>query len=202
MPKLNLRRTLVGIAAAVAVASGTVAGIALAGGNGAGKSPSSTSEAAPAEIVAAAHAALERLVSAGTITQAQADAVQAQVEAGSVDPQTLVANGTVSDAQMRAIDEALGQVKRSFADANGAGKPTSSTPEPAPAEVVAAIHTALERLVSAGTITQAQADAVQAQIEAGKDLQTLVDDGTVNASQLRAIEDALGQVKRSLAPPG
>jgi hypothetical protein len=53
-------------------------------------------------------------VSQGTINQSQADAVQQQVEAGSVEPKQLVDDGIVTEAQMRAIGNSLDQVKRSF----------------------------------------------------------------------------------------
>src|SRR5262245_13909232 len=112
------RRMLANIAIAVVVATGTAAGVAFAGGIGGGsqaKPASTTGATGPCGIVAAARAALQELVADGTITQAQADAVQAQVEAGSVDPKTLTDSGTVTDAQMHAIADRLSAVKRSFA---------------------------------------------------------------------------------------
>jgi hypothetical protein len=61
-------------------------------------------------------AGLER---AGTINAAQARILDADIRAGSIDPQQLVANGTFSAAQMRAVSDRLVAIKRSLATANG-----------------------------------------------------------------------------------
>jgi hypothetical protein len=117
MTRLRSRRVLANVAIAIAVATATAAGVALASGESGGQAkPASTSGGTVlGSVSAAAQSALDRLVGAHTITQAQADAVQAQVDAGSVNPKTLVDSGTVSDAQMHAIAGVLDQVKRSFA---------------------------------------------------------------------------------------
>jgi hypothetical protein len=120
MKKLFNRRTLVTVTVAVAVGVASAAGVALAGGGGSGKPqpPASTSADNPrasSDIVAAARSALDELVSAGTITQSQEDAVLAQVQAGTVYPDQLIANGTVNAAQMNAVNDKLRQVKESFA---------------------------------------------------------------------------------------
>ena len=118
MIKSRHRRILANVAIAIAVGTASAAGVALAGGGGGG-SPSGTtptgSGLVPTPIGVAARNALQRLVAAGTINQAQADAVQREVDAGSVDPKTLVDSGAVSDAQMHAIADVLDRVKRSFA---------------------------------------------------------------------------------------
>jgi hypothetical protein len=82
-----------------------------------GKTPSSTadSEAADARVQAAATAAVQGLVTAGTINRHQADAIDNQIDAGTVDPNSLVASGLLSQAQMQAVNNALIQVKQSFA---------------------------------------------------------------------------------------
>ena len=58
------------------------------------------------------YSALEALVTRGTINQSQADAVQQQVLAGSVDPKALVDRGTLSDDQMRQVAQSLDAVKQ------------------------------------------------------------------------------------------
>jgi hypothetical protein len=109
------RRILMSVTIAIAVGTASAAGVALAGGDGGSTKPTSTTGGVvPGGISEAAHQALERLVANGTIRQAQADAVQAEVDAGSVDPKTLVDDGTVSDAQMHAIADIFDQVKQSY----------------------------------------------------------------------------------------
>src|SRR6516164_7336051 len=58
------------------------------------------------------YSALEALVTRGTINQSQADAVQQQVLAGSVDPKALVDRSTLSDDQMRQVAQSLDAVKQ------------------------------------------------------------------------------------------
>jgi hypothetical protein len=60
-------------------------------------------------------AAVAQLVQAGTINDAQARVLDADIRAGSIDSNELVANGTLSSAQMQAVMERLGAVKRSLA---------------------------------------------------------------------------------------
>jgi hypothetical protein len=59
-----------------------------------------------------AYMALQALVTRGTINQSQADAVQRQVLAGSVDPKVLVDSGTLSNDRMRLVAGTLEAVKR------------------------------------------------------------------------------------------
>ena len=68
----------------------------------------------PGQAAAAAVAAVQRLVQSGAITQAQASAVEAQIEAGSVDPGQLVSSGVLTAAQMHAIGEQIAGAKRIF----------------------------------------------------------------------------------------
>lgn len=63
-------------------------------------------------------AAVAQLVQAGTITDAQAHVLDADIQAGSIDPQQLVANGTLSSAQMQAVNDRLAAVKQSLRPAN------------------------------------------------------------------------------------
>ena len=60
-------------------------------------------------------AAVAQLVQAGTINDAQARVLDADIRAGSIDPNQLVANGTLSSAQVQTVMERLGAVKRSLA---------------------------------------------------------------------------------------
>jgi hypothetical protein len=109
------RRALVTTAIVVATAAGSVAGVSLA--QGTGGTPAASTPALPAQeggILGSVHIALTRLVAAGTIDQQQADAVQAQANAGSIDPKQLVQSGTLTDAQMRVVGNVLAQVKQGF----------------------------------------------------------------------------------------
>ncbi len=98
---MRRRRWLANTAIAVAVATASASGIALAQGGGskptsparpnpaadlgAGKAFRQASFTVPDSIAVAARTALQTLVSQQAISQSQADAVQAQVEAGWVD---------------------------------------------------------------------------------------------------------------------
>ena len=143
---------------------------------------------------------LDSLVTAGTITQAQADAIQTAMEAAKPTGgpgnggehkggfasvlDSLVTEGTITQAEEDAIQTALKAVK-----------PSDSV-------------SALDALVSAGTITQAQADAIQTAIEAAKPtgdlgkggdlnrgkggytsvLDSLVTEGTITQAQADAVQ--------------
>jgi hypothetical protein len=63
--------------------------------------------------------AVAQLKQAGTITDAQARAIDADIQAGSIDPQQLVASGTLTAAQMQVVNDRLVAVKRGLAAANG-----------------------------------------------------------------------------------
>lgn len=90
---------------------------------------------------AARKAALAPLVTAGTITQAQADALLADRHG----MHGLDEDGTLTDAQVKAVHDAL--------------KPLKQTGQ---AQRATILDTALASLVTAGTITQVQADAIKA----------------------------------------
>jgi hypothetical protein len=178
------------------------------------KRGSGTSETAAADgrLHAAVEAALEGLVREGTIDQHQAEVIDAQVNTGSVDPGELVARGVVSEAQMRAVADALGEVKRSFAPAGTGGesagvkspgtKGGSGTNDTAAADtrLHAAVQAALEGLVREGTINQHQAEVIDAQVNAGSvDPGELVARGVLSEAQMQAVANALVAVKRSFA---
>lgn len=111
--RLLSRRAITTAAITAAVAVGSVAGTSLAQGDGA--QPAATNAAAaPGGVLAGVHDVLAALVSDRTITQSQADAVQAQANAGSIDPKQLVDAGVLSDTQMRIVATSIDQVKRSF----------------------------------------------------------------------------------------
>jgi hypothetical protein len=73
-------------------------------------------------------AALAELVTRGVIDQAQADTVQRQVLAGSVYPEALVADGTLSTDQMRQVVDSLAAVKRASAGDRGTAPDQFPTP--------------------------------------------------------------------------
>lgn len=103
-------------AAKAATASGTAAPAgtncdAPAQGAGAKAAPGPGPDPAPF------FAAVAQLVQAGTINQGQADILDAGIRAGSIDDSQLVANGTLSAAQMQAVDDRLKAVKESLAPA-------------------------------------------------------------------------------------
>jgi hypothetical protein len=60
-------------------------------------------------------AAVAQMEQAGTIDQAQARVLDADIQKGRVDPDQLVANGTLTQAQADTVMERLGTVKRSLA---------------------------------------------------------------------------------------
>ena len=106
-------RTLATAAIAVAVSIGSVTGVSLAQGNDptpAASTPSAAT-ASPGGILVGVQSVLAVLVADGTIDQQQADAVQAQADAGSIDPKQLVQSGTVTDSQMHAIAVKIDQLK-------------------------------------------------------------------------------------------
>ena len=113
------RQTLATTTIAITAAVGSVAGVSLAQGNG-GTSPTTTVATQPAPdaqrggILAGVHQILASLVANGTINQQQADAIQTQANAGSIDPKQLVQNGVVSDAQMRSVAARIDQLKESY----------------------------------------------------------------------------------------
>ena len=113
------RQTLATTTIAITAAVGSVAGVSLAQGNG-GTSPTTTVATQPAPdaqrggILAGVHQILASLVANGTINQQQADAIQAQANAGSIDPKQLVQDGVVSDAQMRSVAARIDQLKESY----------------------------------------------------------------------------------------
>jgi hypothetical protein len=59
--------------------------------------------------------AVQSRVTDGTISQSQADAIEAQVRTGSIDPQQIVASGVVTQAQMDAVSSSLRTAKESLA---------------------------------------------------------------------------------------
>lgn len=98
-----------------------------------------------ADKKAALDAALSSLVTAGTLTQAQANAISAADRRGMRD---LVANGTVTREQLRALHDELESSRDESRDDHRA-------------EMQADVAAALASLVTKGTLTQAKADAVK-----------------------------------------
>ena len=106
-----------------------------------------------AEKQAARDAALAKLVSAGTLTQAQADAIKAADKGGL---RELMHDGTIDREARQALRTELRAAHESDRDAKQA-------------ERDAARDAALSGLVSDGTLTQSQADAVSSAIASHKD---------------------------------
>jgi Spy/CpxP family protein refolding chaperone len=111
---------------------------------------SSDREAREAEMAAARDAVLAELVTKGTLTQAQADAIKAADRGGM---RELIAGGTVTRTDLAAVRDAL---KADRAENKAAHE----------AERKADRDAALAALVTKGTLTQAQADAIAAAIDA------------------------------------
>jgi hypothetical protein len=131
------RAPVTGAVTGLVVAAGVVGPSALASGGSAATPPAAAKAAAasragcPARAGTAKNpngpsagpglapflAAVARLVQSGTINAAQAHVLDADIRAGSIDPSQLVANGTLSSAQMQAVGDRLAAVKRSFAPA-------------------------------------------------------------------------------------
>jgi hypothetical protein len=129
----RVRRLLVLAAAAVTLVAVASGGVALAGNTG--TKPSSSDLAATSAPVAATMApaadqsnpfdtAIQALVEDGTINQQQADVLRQQIDAGSIDEQELVDSGTLTAAQMQAVQARFRAVKGSLAAAAASQEPT------------------------------------------------------------------------------
>ena len=105
-----------------------------------------------AERDATMNEVLAGLVADGTLTQAQADAIAAADRGGMRD---LIASGTVDRDDLQAVRNAM-------REAHQAGR------EARQAERVSEHAAALSNLVSDGTLTQSQADAVASALETAK----------------------------------
>jgi hypothetical protein len=183
--------------AKAATASGTGSGCGAPAG-----SKDSSAGPAPTPFLSA----VAQLVQAGTINQSQADILDAGIRAGSIDDQQLVSNGTLTSAQMQAVDARLIAIKRSLAPPPGCGgqpagdeakRPGGPSDGPGPAPFLAAVA----QLVQAGTIDQHQADILDSGIRSGSiDDQQLVSNGTLSSAQMQAVDARLRAVKESLAP--
>jgi hypothetical protein len=73
-----------------------------------------------------------QLVQAGTITQAQAQAVDAQIQAGRIDTESLMSSAGLSAAQMQAVNDKLIAIKKSLAAQAPAGAVKQKPSGPAP----------------------------------------------------------------------
>lgn len=111
---------------------------------------SSDREARQAEMVAARDAVLAELVTKGTLTQAQADAIKAADRGGM---RELIADGTVTRDDLAAVRDAMNADRETNKAAHEAERKANR-------------DSALAALVTKGTLTQAQADAITAAIDA------------------------------------
>jgi hypothetical protein len=71
---------------------------------------------------------IAQLQQAGTISAAQARTLDADIESGSINPQKLVADGVVTAAQMKAVNDKLIPIKMGLAAAAHAGSPSKPAP--------------------------------------------------------------------------
>ncbi len=112
------RAPVTGAAAGLAVAAAIVGPSALAssGGDRSKSAHAVASHSAAAGGAASPFlAAVAAAVQAGTIDGAQARVLDADIEAGSIDPKALVDRGVLTDAQMRAVSDRLVAVKLGLA---------------------------------------------------------------------------------------
>ncbi len=65
--------------------------------------------------------AIAQLQQAGTITAAQAQTLDADIESGSINPKQIVADGVVTAAQMKTVNDKLIAIKMGLADQAHAG---------------------------------------------------------------------------------
>ena len=143
--------------------------------------------------------AVTQLVDHGTITAAQGQIVDGQLQTGRVDTEALVAAG-FTHSQADAVQQALGSVKQSMAPPSpptGVAKPTAGNPQapPSPQPFLAAIT----QLVADRTITPAQGHVVDSAIQDGTfDPDSLASSGFTE-SEIQTIEDAFASTKRSQA---
>ncbi|MDR3542520.1 MAG: cell wall-binding repeat-containing protein [Desulfosporosinus sp.] len=152
--------------------------------------------------------AMDGLVTAGTITQAQEDAVQSAVKSarqggtqGGIKTvmDGLVAAGTLTQAQEDSIQSALAAAPQD-GSANGGYKRGDNS----------GFKTVMDGLVTAGTITQAQEDAIQSGLKSGQQnefqsgyktaMDGLVSAGTITQAQEDAIESAITSTTSTVAP--
>ena len=136
------RAPAIGAVTGLAVAAAIVVPSAIAAG-GQGSRPCVPSSAAASKLAAAATKpapapggvphqfldAIAQLQQGGTITAAQARTLDAAIESGHIDPDKLVADGVVTAAQMKAVNDKLIAIKMSLAAQAHAG---SSGGKPAP----------------------------------------------------------------------
>ena len=100
------RALVTGAVTGLVVAAAIIGQSALASGGGA---------ATPAPSDEPFLAAVAQMVQAGTINDAQAHLLDADIHIGHIDTDELVANGTMTQAQAQAVMDRLGAVKRSMA---------------------------------------------------------------------------------------
>lgn len=142
-PRRRWRAPAIGALTGLAVAAAIVVPSAIAsGGQSSGPCVASKAQAAASDAsgskargVAAPGGvphqfidAIAQLQQAGTITAAQAQTLDADIESGSINPQKLVADGVVTAAQMKTVNDKLIAIKMGLAAQAHAGE---SPPKPA-----------------------------------------------------------------------
>ena len=142
----RLRYTAVGALATLAVV-GAIAGAAALGAESVAKVPARAARASgrvktptypapdksqtprPAVNPQPFLDAIQRLVDDGTISATQGQAVDSAIQTGGIDTQTLASSG-FTQAQVEAVQQALGRAKRALAPAAGRGPRTPKEPPP------------------------------------------------------------------------
>jgi hypothetical protein len=111
------RAPVIGAVAGLAVAAAVVGPAALADSGSGSAPPASAKRGSPAPggVPHQFADAVAQLVQAGTINAAQGQAIDAQIETGSMNPQQMVSRGVVTAAQMAAVNDRLIAVKKSLA---------------------------------------------------------------------------------------
>lgn len=123
---------IAGTAAVAAQSRANTPGHAAAASSGAAKTPTPpvpgkthTSQPGSSQPFVTA---VQRLVDAGTITTTEARAVDREILAGSVDPQTLTSSG-FTPTQLQAVEQTLDNAKRALAPGvTGVSKPPKEPP--------------------------------------------------------------------------
>ena len=196
----RLRYTAIGALAALAVAGAIAGTAALAAGTTKAPAPGNAQGTNNPFVIA-----VQRLVSGGTITPAQAQALDREILTGNIDTQSLAASG-FTQSQLQTVQQTLANTKRALVTAHpGTAKPNAPSPagpgkaaKPQP-DSAQPFLAAVQRLVNDGTISSAEGQVLDREILTGSlDTHTLAASGFTQ-SQVQAVQQTLSNTKRALA---